>query len=100
LNDLEVALVLITKIKELYQRMTEPEQTQLLQMFTRRIIINPQGEIIDCELLSPFEYLSTLASHIGDQDEDGGSAQVRLGDPYRTRTYNTLIKSQLLCQLS
>ena len=100
LNDLEVALVLITSIKELYQRMTKPEQTQLLQMFTRRIILNPQGEIIDYELLSPFKYLSTLASHIGDQDEDGGSGQVRLGDPYRTRTYNTLIKSQLLCQLS
>ena len=57
LDDLEVALVLITKMEILYSRMEEELKTNLLKMFVNRIIINLQGEIIGHELLSPFEYL-------------------------------------------
>ena len=80
LDDLEVALVLISNIDVLYRRAEEHQRTNLLQMFVKRIIINPQGEIIDHELLSPFEYISALASHSnGRIGEGSGSEQVRVG---------------------
>jgi len=79
-DDLEVALVLMTNIEILYGRMNEQQRTNLLQMFVKRIIINSQGEIIGHELLSPFEYLSALINHSnGENEEESGSEQVRDG---------------------
>jgi hypothetical protein len=80
LDDLEVALVLMTNISTLYGRLEEQQRTNLLQMFVKRIIINREGEIIGHELLSPFEYLSTLANCSDSKNEEGGgSEQVRYG---------------------
>jgi hypothetical protein len=52
----------------------------LLRTIFKRIIINPQGEIVDCDLHSPFAYLSALTSHCAPLSEEKcGSEQVRLG---------------------
>jgi len=81
-DDLEVALVLMTNIATLYGRMNEQQRTNLLQMFVKRIIINSQGEIIGHELLSPFAYLSALINHSNGENEEGdGSEHVRDGSP-------------------
>lgn len=80
LDDLEMALVLMTNISTLYGRLEKKQRTNLLQMFVKRIIINQVGEIIGHELLSPFEYLSALASRSNSKNEEGGgSEQVRYG---------------------
>lgn len=85
LDDLDVALVLMTNISTLYERLGEKQRTNLLQMFVKRIIINQEGEIIGHELLSPFEYLSTLTSCSESKNEEGGdSEQVRYGSMNRS----------------
>jgi len=78
LDDLEVALVLMSKISMLYGRLGEEQKNNFLQIMAKRIIINPDGEIISHELHSPFAYLSTLASSRNGKSEEGsGSEQVR-----------------------
>jgi hypothetical protein len=52
----------------------------LLLIQTDRVIINPQGEIVDQVLHSPFAFLFSLASILKSPGEDGrGSELVRLG---------------------
>jgi site-specific DNA recombinase len=83
LDDLEVALVLMTHISKLFERLDAQQKTTLLQIIAKRIIINKQGEIISCELHSPFSYLVTLASRIsGKSKEGGGSSFIRSGSQY------------------
>jgi len=78
LDDLEVALVLMEYLSSLYVRLDEKQKTNLLQIITKKIIIDCEGEIISHELNSPFEYLSTLATSIfGNGREGGGSEQIR-----------------------
>jgi len=80
LDDLEVALVLMTYVGKLFERLEDKQRTNLLQILTKRIIINPQGEIIGHELHSPFYYLSTLASSVnGNRKEGSSSSFVRYG---------------------
>ena len=53
-----------------------------LRILAKRIIVNPDGEIFDHELYSPFEYLNSLVDKIesADQKPNGsGSEQVLLG---------------------
>jgi site-specific DNA recombinase len=83
LDDLEVALVLMTNISVLYGRLEKQQRTNLLQMFVKRIIINQDGDIIDSELHSPFAYLSSLAGSLNGKSKEGcGSEQVRYGSQY------------------
>jgi len=78
LDDLDVALSLITCLSTLYDRLDDKQKTNLLQIVTKKVIINSDGEIISYELNSPFEYLSSLAASVfGDDKEGGGSEQVR-----------------------
>jgi len=86
LDDLEVALVLMANLPTLFQRLEIKQKTLLLQIIAKRIIINRQGEIISCELHSPFSYLTALASMLNQESEEGcGSEQIRLGALFFTK---------------
>jgi len=75
-----MALVLMTYIGKLFEKLEDKQKTDLLQILAKRIIINSQGEIIDHELLSPFKYLSALINRSkGENEEKSGSEQVRDG---------------------
>lgn len=91
LDDLEVALVLMVNISNLYGRLEKQHRTNLLQMLVKRMIINREGEIFDHELNSPFEYLSALAGSLnGKSKEGGGSELVRLGSPVSNEYLDSL----------
>jgi len=80
LDDLDVALNLMTNICNLFERLEAKKKSNLLQIIIKRIIINPKGEIIDYELHSPFLYLSTLASRFNGKSKEGsGSSFIRSG---------------------
>jgi hypothetical protein len=80
LNDLDVALVLLTKIADLYPRLDPKKRTTLLQIIVKRVIVNHQGELLDIELHSPFVYLRYLAEELFSHGQvAAGSEQVRQG---------------------
>ena len=45
LNDLDIALILLTKVSNLYLRVDEKKRAILLQILVKRILVNSQGEI-------------------------------------------------------
>lgn len=78
LDELDLALVLLPKISVLYPRLSLKDKATLLQIITKRIIVDTQGKIIDHELNSPFVYLKTLADENKTQCEEGaGSVHVQ-----------------------
>jgi hypothetical protein len=85
-DDLDVALLLLSHLSELYERLESKRRASLLHILARRIIDSSDGEIIDHELHSPFAYLDELAksSH---QPQESGSTQVPLSTPTRSRTW-------------
>jgi len=86
LDDLEVALALMTKISHLYFRLEEKDRAQLLQIIAKRIIVNSEGDIIDHELRSPFAYLHGIVVNFPQIGLDlHGSEQLRIGAPVKTR---------------
>jgi hypothetical protein len=82
LDDLDSALLLLSRISDLYYRLSEKQRATLLQIIAKRIILNLEGEIIDHELNSPFMYLNTLHNdmQIG-KNQTVGSEKVRVGAP-------------------
>ncbi|MBN1311342.1 MAG: recombinase family protein [Anaerolineae bacterium] len=60
-DDLEVALLLLSHLDNLYERLEQKECSWLLRILFKHIIINTQGIVIDFELNSPFVYLHALA---------------------------------------
>jgi hypothetical protein len=83
LDDLEIALVLMSKLPVLYSRLDKKQKTTLLQIVAKKVIIDPEGEILEHELHSPFLYLSTLAARIsGKSEERYGSEHVLFRPPY------------------
>jgi hypothetical protein len=78
LNDLDIALLLLTKASDFYLRLDERKQAILLQILVKQIIDNSQGEIVDQELNSPFAYLRSLIKDFPNQ-ESCGSNRVRSG---------------------
>lgn len=64
LDDLDIALLLLTKMSALFSRLGEKQRTSLLQILAKRIIVSPDGEIIDYELHSPFIYLNRIADNL------------------------------------
>ena len=79
-DDLDVALILMSKLSELFPRLKETDLTKLLQILAMQIIVDPSGEIIDHELNSPFMYLDRLASDLrGVSNNPRGSSDVSLG---------------------
>ena len=80
LDNLDIALILMTKLSSLFDRLSENDRLTLLQILVKRIIVDRQGEIIDYELNSPFAYLRQIADGLQFQNsESHGSGQVRLG---------------------
>ncbi len=76
IDDLDFALVLISNISTLYARMKESDQSKLLHVIARRIMIDSEGEIIDHELHSPFAYLRSLVNEFSEENtEECGSEQ-------------------------
>ena len=64
LDDLDAALVLLTKATGLYPRLDEKKRSTLLQILVKQIIVDSTGEIIDYELNSPFVYLRSLVDNL------------------------------------
>lgn len=80
LDDLDAAPALMAKMAELYPRLEMKQQGTLLQILAKRIIVDPQGAIIEHELNSPFVYLRSLAGNLSPPDiGDGSSEHVRSG---------------------
>jgi hypothetical protein len=80
LDDLDAALLLLTKLSFLYKRLAEKERSILLQVLFKRIIVDEQGQIIDHELNSPFSYLQDIAGSIRTLDTNRrGSDGIPLG---------------------
>jgi site-specific DNA recombinase len=74
-DDLDVALTLLTKIAGLYPRLSLKDQSILLQILARRIIVDQKGNIIVYELNSPFVYLKTLADEYKASCKEGGGSR-------------------------
>ena len=82
LDDLDAAIILMTKMSDLYSRMSENDRSKLLQIIMKQIIVNEEGEIINQELNSPFAYLQDLVDLYRKSDKySRGSDQVRVGEP-------------------
>jgi hypothetical protein len=63
-----------------------------LQILTKKIIVDLQGEIVDQELNSPFAYLRTLADEIQFPGSNAhGSDQIRLGALHKRGSSRTAI---------
>ena len=60
IDDLEAALYLMSHLSKIYPRLGDKGKTTLLRILTKRIIVNPEGTIIDQELNSPFMYLKSI----------------------------------------
>jgi len=78
LDDLNIAILLMTQLSTLWGRLDEKERRNLLQIFTKRIVINMNGDIISYELRTPFGYLRTIADDVCNKMESG-SVQVQSG---------------------
>ncbi len=76
LDDLDKALVLLSQVRTLFDRLDIQQQSALLQILIKHIIVNKQGEIIQVELQTPFAYLIGLTNGDGSRSEKvGGSIQ-------------------------
>jgi len=79
LDDLDTALILLTRACDLYSRLENEQHATLLQILAKRIIVSADGEMIDHELHSPFKYLAGLVASFQSNDPNGrGSEQVRV----------------------
>jgi DNA invertase Pin-like site-specific DNA recombinase len=66
LNDLDLALALMTKMADLYPRLDVKGKATLVQILVKRLIVDGEGEIIDHDLNSPFVYLRSLVDVVCD----------------------------------
>ncbi len=98
LDDLDLALILISNLSPLYERLNEDQRGKLLQILVKRIIVSSSGEIIDHELHSPFLYLSQLSADLPLTSVETGSRQIRLGEGGGIRTPGQELKRLLLCR--
>jgi hypothetical protein len=88
LDDLDVALHLLARCSELYERFDHSQRAVLLQILARRIVIAGDGKIVDHELHAPFAFLLSVQHRLAsvpksqavepvDTDEGGFLASVR-----------------------
>jgi hypothetical protein len=73
LDDLDTALFLMSMMGKLFSRLEDKQQTMLLRILAKRIIVNPQGKIIDQELYAPFTYLKSIADNYQNSNQNGSS---------------------------
>jgi len=82
LDDLDVALVLLSRVQELFPRLNYNQQIVLLRILAKRIIVSTHGDIIDHELHPPFSYLAAISNDYGPPGpKECGSNQVPLIPP-------------------
>jgi DNA invertase Pin-like site-specific DNA recombinase len=80
LNDLDIAVLLLAKAGDLYDRLDSQKKALLLQIIAKRIIVNPEGLIIRQDLHSPFTYLRQLVDLINNPTSNSPrSEQTNLG---------------------
>ena len=65
--DLDLALILVSNLPILFDRLDQNKQATLLKIIAKRIIINSDGQIVDQELHSPFTYLLRIADGLENQ---------------------------------
>ncbi len=113
--NLDAALAVIAQIGERFGKQIVTRQRDILRQVVGKVVINPGGNVLRLELIPPFTYLRELAdggngskhkakktiipseNETSNGETAGCSFHVDFCDPGRTRTYNLLIKSQLLC---
>jgi len=79
-DDLDAALVLMTRLPVLFARLGDKERSTLLQILVKQFIVDQHGKIIDCELHAPFAFLRYLVEELYTLgSESRGSSQLRLG---------------------
>ena len=71
MDGLEVALLLMSRLSTLFQRLDTRKQNHVLQILFRHIIIDTQGKVIDFELNSPFQYLTSLKETASSRGPNG-----------------------------
>ena len=80
LDDLDMALLLLTQMSTLFDRLDDKAKHTLLQILVNRIIVDPDGKIVDYELNRPFGYLSKLVNDPTiELNGQSGSKQVPFG---------------------
>ena len=80
LDDLDMALMLLTQMSTLFDRFDDKAKHKLLQILVNRIIVDPDGRIVGYELNRPFGYLSYLANDPNiELNGQSGSKQVPFG---------------------
>jgi DNA invertase Pin-like site-specific DNA recombinase len=116
IETLDDALRLIGKAGILFEKLSQEGQQDLLRHMVKRVVINPEGQILRMELRTPFCYLQQLfgtAKGFGETEEprkgskaaktktsrtkSTGSSYVQFGSRGRIRTYNPSVNSRLLC---
>ena len=89
LDDLDMALILLTQMSTLFDRLDDKAKHKLLQIMVNRIIVDPDGRIVDYELNRPFGYLSKLANDPNiELNGQSGSKQV----PFGVQIQNTRVR--------
>jgi hypothetical protein len=79
-DDLDAALVLMTRLPVLFERLGDKERSTLLQILVKQFIVDQHGKIIDCELHAPFAFLRYLVEELYTLgSESHSSSQLRLG---------------------
>ena len=85
-NGLELAIIVLSKVHQLYGRLTETCQARLLQILFERIIIDTKGRIVDFTLNPPFEYLSRVSHTLQGEEKPprhrGGSSKIITPSPF------------------
>ena len=80
LDDLDVALFLMLRLKDLFERLEVEKKTILLRILVKRIMVTPEGEISNPELNAPFTYLKSLVDDFSNNNlSKRGSSFVQLG---------------------
>jgi hypothetical protein len=111
IDDLDEALTIIAKLGILYETLSGGDQKELLRNVVERVVVNTEGEIERVDLLPPFAYLREVCQRVsGGEETSENLARIETGDvaatcsskvlecdPGRTRTFNRLLKRQLLC---
>jgi hypothetical protein len=73
-DDLDLALCLLACIPSLFTRMEPRQQSRLLRILIKKIIIDTQGTVIDAELNPPFGFLMSL-NPVPDGQKSNGKEQ-------------------------
>jgi hypothetical protein len=108
IESLENALEIVAKLGVLHNKLLRSDQKELLRLVVERVVVDPEG-FVRLDLRPPFAYLTQMVNNVRREITGKQKTSTKAGqcsdlvldcDSDRTRTYNLLIKSQLLCQLS